>query len=184
MWRTGRPTLRFVGRFHALGHAPQVRVPRPGSRGSGWVGRVPPHAGVRRPGLQPAGQGHHDDRPRRAGRAGISEVVRVRDVHLTDASIRSDGRGRCFHHPTNKQQTFIDDRFFCEKLYVVFACFECQMPCNLIQRLPPCSLLSPFHRYVLSWEVGTMKTGEKLIPRACASSATEPCTEHFSRAAG
>ena len=144
MWRTGRPTLRFVGRFHALGHAPQVRVPRPGSRGSGWVGRVPPHAGVRRPGLQPAGQGHHDDRPRRAGRAGISEVVRVRDVHLTDASIRSDGRGRCFHHPTNKQQTFIDDRFSA-KNYMWFSPVS-SAKCHVISSngcLPaPCSLPS------------------------------------------
>ena len=90
MRRTGRPPLRFAGRLHALGHAPQVRVPRAGSRGSGWLGGLPPHAGVRRPGLQPAGQGHYDDRPRRASRAGISEAVRVGDVHLTDAMQRSD----------------------------------------------------------------------------------------------
>ena len=129
MRRAGRPPLRLAGRLHALGNAPPVRVPRlaaglPGSPGGpGGVGRVPPHPRVRRPGLQSAGQGHDDDRPRRAGRAGISEAVRVGDVHLTD-----DGRAR----GRRPRSVFrVSDA-------VDFTCggFECQMPCNPIQRLP------------------------------------------------
>ena len=98
---TGRPALRLAGRLHALGDAPAGGVPRPGPRGPGRVGRLPPDAGVRRPGLQPAGQGHHHDRPRRAGRAGISAVVRVGDVHLKDTSRGRGGDDGAFIRQTD-----------------------------------------------------------------------------------
>ena len=133
---TGRPALRLAGRLHALGDAPAGGVPRPGPRGPGRVGRLPPDAGVRRPGLQPAGQGHHHDRPRRAGRAGISAVVRVGDVHLK-RTLRAGGVVTTVL--SSGKQIGVAD--FQRKCLAFFARFECQMSCNPIHRLPP------FHCY-------------------------------------
>ena len=82
MRRPRRPPLRRGRRLLPLGQQAEDRLPRARVLRDRRLGRVSPDPRLRRPGVQPAREGHDDLGHDRGDRARISEAVRVRDLPL------------------------------------------------------------------------------------------------------